>query len=161
MPSDFQRNLSDLERQSGGYREIRTVARILGPALLLIGAALIIVALVSFFTAMSQHRPPEYFWCFFAGVPIIGIGGALTQFGYIGWFLRYLATEAAPVQKDTFNYVAQGIRPGVKDLVQAVREGLTDESPEASTTERKFCSQCGHATHKSANFCSGCGQKFD
>lgn len=161
MPSEFRRRLTELEQPSGGYREIRTVARVLGPLLLLTGATFIIVAVANFFAAMNSHRPPEYFWCFFAGVPLVGIGSALIQFGYLGWFLRYIATETAPVQKDTFNYVARGIRPGVTDLVQAVRDGLADDTPETSAAERKFCSQCGQATAKSANFCSDCGHKFD
>ena len=156
------------------HAQIRTIARILGPLLLVAGVIFSIVGMVgtvrffveirSFFSATDAMEPfsgpPKYFWCFYFGLPLVGIGGGLTRVGYLGWFTRYVAGETAPVQKDTFNYLANGIRPGVKDLVQAVREGLTEDSTDIAAANKKFCPSCGQPADIASNFCSGCGQKL-
>jgi hypothetical protein len=152
--------MRDEERINPGHSEIRLIARVLGPSMIAVGVVFTAIALISFFSAMNGGGMPKYFWCGFVGLPLIGLGTGVTQFAYLGLFARYIAGETAPVQKDTFNYVAQGIRPGVKDLLQAVREGLTEESPEGPAGDKKFCSNCGQAATLDANFCSGCGQKL-
>lgn len=150
-------------RLDPGHREIRGVARVLGPLLVIVGVIFIAVGMVSFFSAMGSLSggPPQYFWCCFVGAPLFALGMALSQFGYLGWFTRYVAGETAPVQKDTFNYLARGVQPGVTDLVRAVRDGFKDESPENPAAEKKYCPNCGQVAALPANFCSGCGQKFE
>lgn len=150
----------DEERLSPGHREIRLVARIVGPLMIAVGAIFTAVGLISFFSAMNGNGPPQYFWCGFVGLPLIAFGSGVTQFAYLGMFARYIAGETAPVHKDTFNYVAKGVRPGVKDLVQAIREGLTEESVENPSEDSRFCPNCGQPAEMPANFCSACGQKL-
>lgn len=152
--------MRDEERLNPGHREIRLIARIMGPVIVLVGVTFAVVGIVNFFSSMGTGELPRYFWCAFVGLPMIGLGIAVTQIAYLGWFLRYLAGEAAPVQRDTFNYVAKGIRPGVKDLVQAVREGLSEDSSEVPASDQKFCLGCGQPADLKSNFCGGCGQKL-
>ena len=152
--------MRDEERINPGHGEIRRIARIVGPIMVVVGVIFLAIGMISFFSSFGSFEPPRYFWCCFVGMPLIALGASLTQFAFLGSIARYIAGETAPVQKDTFNYVAQGIRPGVKDLVQAVREGLTEESPEEPVGDKKFCSNCGQAATLQANFCSGCGQKL-
>ena len=152
--------MRDEERLNPGHGEIRLIARLIGPLLVMVGAIFIAVGMISFFSSMGTFDPPRYFWCCFIGGPLFVLGTGITKFAYLGSFLRYIAGEVAPVQKDTFNYVANGIRPGVKDLVQAVREGLTEDSIDSAAANKKFCPNCGQAAAVESNFCSGCGQKL-
>jgi len=72
------------------------------------GVLLIVVGAGSFFASFGSFEPPRYFWCCFIGMPLLPIGLATTKMGFWGSFTRYLSREVAPVQKDTFNYLAEG-----------------------------------------------------
>jgi RNA polymerase subunit RPABC4/transcription elongation factor Spt4 len=106
------------------------------------------------------------------------------MYGYAGAMARYQAAEIAPVQKDTFNYVADGTQEGVKTAAKAVGEGLSsglaaggmagigssgeDNEPGVrchkcnfvETSDAKFCSNCGAAMEKSKP-CPKCNELND
>jgi len=108
----------------------------------------------------------------------------MTMYGYAGKMARYQAAEIAPVQKDTFNYIADGTKGGVKTVANAAGEGLatgfaagglagaglaeTDSRPGVrchkcnfvETSDAKFCSQCGGAMEKSKP-CPQCDELND
>ena len=127
--------------------------RRLGMALAATGAVFMIVGFVDFFSAFGGSNQPSKFWCFFVGLPLLAIGIGMLKFGYMGAVARYMAGEAAPVMKDTFNYMAEGTRDGVRDIASAVGEGLRGEGAETTAT----CRKCGHANAADANFCDECG----
>ncbi|MHC4290346.1 MAG: zinc ribbon domain-containing protein [Planctomycetota bacterium] len=117
----------------------------------------------------------------FIGFPLLFAGLVMTMMGYAGKLARYQAAEIAPVQKDTFNYLADGTQGGVKTVASAAGEGLASGfaaggmNPDTAenttgvrchkcnfieTPEAKFCSECGAAMEKS-KACSKCNELND
>ncbi len=177
------------ERQiDPGHNATRDTLRIVGPIVALLGVIFMIVGFVDFFRAFGGFGEPKLFWCFFVGMPLLFAGGVMSSYGYMGKVMRYTAGEIAPVGKDTFNYMADGTREGIKTVVGAIGEGLREGGlvgGSSSTMVRchkcnalapadaKFCSQCGHALGKTkpcpnchelndpdAKFCDNCGHTY-
>ena len=120
----------------------------------------------------------------FIGFPLMFAGLVMTMFGYAGKMARYQAAEIAPVQKDTFNYMADGTKDGVRTVANAAGEGLVggfaaggltgagaaaaDSQPGVrchkcnfvETADAKFCSKCGAAMEKSKP-CPACNELND
>ena len=141
-----------------GQATTRGVLRVVGPAVLGLGALLTAVGMISFFSAFGGMEPPRYFWCAFLGLPLLALGGALTQAGYVGSILRYFSGQVAPVQKDTFNYLAEGTSGGVRTLAESVGQGLAAGMGRgAVATETTACPRCAASNPSAANFCSRCG----
>jgi len=80
---------------------------------------------------------PEYFWCAFIGIPLLGIGIQMCKIGYLKPIADYLIEETG----------------GANSIANCIIKG-------ASATE-SFCIDFGHATNQGANFCSICGTKED
>lgn len=171
-----------------GHRTTRDTLRILGPVVLLTGLGFLTIGLVDFFHAFGGDGPPTLFWCGFVGMPLLFAGGVMTSYGYMGKVLRYTAQETAPVGRDTFNYMADGTREGIKTVAGAIGQGLRESGlggaaptmirclkcNAPSPADAKFCSQCGHALNKTkpcphcrelndpnAEFCDHCGRAFE
>ena len=178
----------DENRIDPGHNSTRDVFRTIGPILLVTGGGFMIVGLVDFFSAFGRpFGEPHLFWCLFVGVILLGIGLHLTRLGYMGKIMRYMSQEMAPPAKDTFNYMADGTKDGIKTVVGAVAEGLRQGGSGAgaktgvrcqhcntlNSGDAKFCIQCGQALIKSrmcpncnelneprAKFCENCGHAF-
>jgi RNA polymerase subunit RPABC4/transcription elongation factor Spt4 len=176
----------DDNRIDPGHNAARDTLRTVGPILLVIGGLLIVVAFVDFFAAFGGDHAPHLFWCFFLGMPLVFAGGVMTQMGFAGKVLRYLNQEMAPPTKDTFNYMADGTKDGIKTVVGAIGEGLRESGVfggsqttmvrchkcnAAAPADAKFCAQCGHSLGKTkpcpdchelndpdAQFCDNCGR---
>jgi hypothetical protein len=88
------------------------------------------VALIDFFSAFGGMEMPRYFWCGFVGLPLMALGGAMCQFGYLGDVARYVSAETSPVAKDTANYLAEGIQPGAKAVAKSIAEGVLEAKRE-------------------------------
>jgi hypothetical protein len=136
------------------HSNTRQVLRTVGPLLAGTGALLIVVGVGSFFASFGSFEPPRYFWCCFVGMPLLAIGLAVTKMGFLGSFVRYHSGEVAPVQKDTFNYLAKGTQDGVKTLAAAVGEGLA--AGRAARTG-VHCRRCNRGIDADARFCKNCG----
>lgn len=139
------------------HTRTRGLLRVSGPAILLVGGVLTVVGVGSFFASLGTFAPPRYFWCAFVGLPLVALGIALTQFGFMGSVSRYFAGEVAPVQKDTFNYLAEGTKQGVRTTAEAVGEGWS----QGLRGGRKSCPACGHSSPADANFCEKCGNRLE
>ena len=111
-----------------------------------------VVGMASFFTSFGSFQPPKYFWCCFVGIPLMGVGLAITKFAYMGAVFRYISAESAPVAKDTINYMAVETRDAVRHVAGAVREGFAGE-------RKVRCSNCGVENDAEARFCDQCGSK--
>jgi hypothetical protein len=135
------------------HEQIRGVLRGVGPVLLVVGVIFSAIGFISFFSSFGTFEPPRYFWCVFVGFPLIGIGTALSKAGYLGAMLRYMSGEMSPVGKDTFNYMAEGTRPGVETIARAVGEGLGA----AQGGRALSCPKCQAPNDPSAQFCDQCG----
>ena len=124
--------MNEEQLRSPQHGTIRTVLRIGGPALILVGLLFIAVGIGSLFSSFGTFEPPRYFWCGFVGIPLFALGSLMTKFGYVGDVVRYISAETTPVAKDTINYLGEGIQPGVKSVSKAIAEGIA----EARTDDR-------------------------
>lgn len=124
-----------------------------GAICLAAGGLCIVFGLVDFFMAFGKGMP-ERPWLFFVGIPLLWLGAALLVAGWMGAWARYQAGEAAPVAKDTFNYMAEGTQDGVRTLASAVGEGLRGEGVAEGGVP---CPQCDHLNDADAKFCDDCG----
>jgi hypothetical protein len=119
-----------LKQQSG----VRTFLRVGGPILLVIGGLMTIAAIASFFSSFGSFSgPPENFWMGFVGLPLIAIGGAMTQAGYVGPASRYVSGEVTPTIRDALGALGVG-RPTL------------------------ICAACGEDNDADSRFCDGCGK---
>lgn len=128
---------------------VRTAFRVLGPVILLVGLGFVVVGFVDFFGSMNSFRGPEKFWMLFVGLPVLFVGGALTQAGYAGTAARYVAGETMPVVKDSATYLSDG--RGIAGI------GRTEE---AAAATGPYCRQCGTRNDADARFCDSCGQSL-
>lgn len=120
------------------------------------GAVLTLIGFGSFFASFGTFGgPPQYFWCAFLGLPMVGFGMQMLRFGYLGKIARYVASEAAPVAADTVDYVARQTRDAVRTVAGAVGEGLRGQTPRPA--DAAPCPSCGHPGHADARFCNQCG----
>jgi len=147
--------MNEEDRIDPRHTTTRTALRILGPTVAGIGLLFTVIGFGSFFSSFGTFEPPRYFWCAFIGLPLLVLGLALTHFAFLGSFARYVSGEAAPVMKDTFNYMAEGTKGGVRTTAQALGEGLAEG---LSTTKPKaICPRCNLANDPDAKFCKNCG----
>jgi hypothetical protein len=130
--------------------------RAVGPLLAGVGLLFLIVGIGSFFASFGGFEPPRYFWCAFVGAPLLVIGLGITQFAYLGAFTRFVLSEQAPVAKDTFNYMAESTKGGVKTVASAVGEGLA-AGINVAAHSRVRCRRCNQANDVDAKFCKSCG----
>lgn len=138
---------------------IRRALRLIGPLTAGAGLLLIVIGMMSFFSAFGGSGPPRYFWCVFAGMPLFAVGVAMTKFAFLGAITRYYVGEVAPVGKDTFNYLASGTKPGVRTAAQSFAEGLVAGGLGGSRTTVP-CQDCGHGNDEAARFCGQCGTEL-
>lgn len=136
-----------------GHTQLRSKLRIIGPIILGIGILLVIAAVIDVLTDPFNGFP--FAFLAFAGMPMMFVGGVMTNMAYMGAAMRYAAGETAPVGKDTFNYMAHGTRDGVRDVASAIREGFTGEPTQPNHIP---CSQCNHPNDHDAMFCEACGK---
>ena len=133
----------------------RVVLRVLGPALAFVGVLLIVLGVGNMLSTVATAEPPRYFWLTFIGVPVLFVGIVLSMLGFLGSFTRYVVGEAAPVQKDAFNYLAKGTTEGVKAMASAMGEGLAG-GLSAGTRETIRCPRCNQGNDADARFCKHC-----
>lgn len=143
--------MSEKSKIDPQHSSTRRLLRTLGPILAGIGLLLSIVGMVDFFSSFGSFEPPHYFWCVILGLPVLFLGIVMCQVAFLGTVARYVSAEAAPVQKDTFNYLAEGTKAGVKTVAQAVGEGL------AAANGVVHCPKCNQGNDADAKFCKDCG----
>ncbi len=141
------------------HGEVRSVLKVVGPLVLATGLLLIGIGLASFFSSFANIAagPPRYFWCAFLGIPVTFLGGVMTMPAFAGAMTRYMAAEVAPVNKDTFNYLAEGTSGGVRTLAAALAEGLASGANQAQAGRYVACPSCHVPNLASAQFCLHCG----
>ncbi len=131
--------MDDDQLRSPQHMPVRKTLRIAGLVVLAIGGLLTLIGFGSFFASFASawsgsFEPPRYFWCAFLGIPLLGVGGAMATFGFLGGVFRYMVGESAPVAKDVVNYMGEQTQPGVKAvakaITQGIREGLAEEPPQ-------------------------------
>jgi RNA polymerase subunit RPABC4/transcription elongation factor Spt4 len=158
------------EKINAAHSKIREILRITGPMMLIIGGLCIAIALFDVIRVIvtDSFDPPKLAALFFIGGPLLVAGFGVTSFAFMGAVVRYQAAEAAPVAKDTFNYMADGTQEGIKTVVKAVGEGLASGfaaggiNAAASETETGVrCHKCNFIETSDAKFCSNCGAAME
>jgi hypothetical protein len=137
----------------------RVVLRTLGPIIAALGLILTVIGFGSFLASFGTFESPRYFWCAFVGLPLLFVGTSLCMLAFLGSFARYVFGEAAPVQKDTFNYLAEGTKGGLRTVAKAVGEGLT-EGMQKARSEVIRCPNCHHDNDTNAKSCKNCGSSL-
>jgi hypothetical protein len=115
----------------------RTVLRVGGPILLGLGLLLTAVAIADFAGSFGSFEPPRNFWLGFLGLPLVAVGWAMVQAGYLGPASRYVAGEVTPTVRDALGSL--GIGAGVAQV----------------------CPACGARNALEARFCDDCGQRLE
>ena len=120
-------NIHSMSRlQTPSHQRARSILRIAGPTVLVIGLAFMIVGAVDFFSASGSFGGPELFWCFFVGMPLLFVGAVLSMFGFMGAMARYVAGEHIPVATDAISDLADGTQGAVKTVSRSVMEGIEE-----------------------------------
>jgi len=149
------------EKIDPGHRGMRDALRVIGPIVAVVGGIFVIVGLASFFSAFGGSGPPKRFWCAFVGGPILMAGIGMTKFAYMGKVARYVAGEIAPVGKDTFNYMADGTKDGVRTVATAIGQGIGAGIGGAAGVggqqTKVRCHKCNTLVEEDSKFCSKCG----
>jgi len=127
--------------------------RLVGGVFAAVGGVLTAIGLVSFFGAFGGGGMPQYFWCAFLGLPLLGIGVALLKLGYLGSVTRYVAGEAAPVATDTLKFMLDESKDSIRDVASAVSTGLFKQG----AVSTRDCKKCGKQNDADAHFCDQCG----
>lgn len=123
----------------------RVVLRVLGFVFVGIGVLLLAIGLFSM-TGILNDGFPGLFFLTFLGLPLLFVGAVCLMFGFFGAVSRFQAGEAAPVAKDTANYLLDGTR---KETTKTVHAALQDNGPR--------CPKCGEENEKGAVYCDHCG----
>ena len=112
--------------QTPKHKKARSVLRVAGGGVALIGLIFVIIGLASFFSAFGGHGSPRLFWCSFVAMTLLFVGGVLCLFGFMGTVARYTAAEQVPVATETINDLAEGTQGAVKTVARAVAEGIEE-----------------------------------
>jgi hypothetical protein len=111
------RNPENQPARKASHERTRTSLRFFGSIILASGVILTAIGMISFFSALGSFGPPQYFWCAFLGLPLIGGGSALLHFGFMGAVTRYAADEVVPVASDVVRQVVGGSKELLQDIV--------------------------------------------
>lgn len=154
------------------HESIKNFLKAAGILTLGIGIVFLIIGAIDFFSAFGSFDMPSKFWCFFIGIPLLGIGGAMTSFGFRREMTRYMKNESMPVIKEA----SEEIKPAIMNITSAVKAGLKENQVlckcgKTNDKESKFCNSCGRALRKTcpackaalsadSRFCDNCGYKL-
>ena len=124
------------------HQKTKKTLKIVGITLISVGFICTIIGFVSFFMAFGTSEFPKLFFFAFIGLPMLGIGGGITLFGFKSEITRYSKNESVPVIND----MAKDISPAVRELAGAVKEGINQDSTikckksgELNKSGSKFC----------------------
>ena len=118
---------------------IRFMFRVAAVGVLVLAGYFLYVGLADFFAA--DDEPPQKFWMLFVGLPLVAVGLWLAGAGFGGAAARYAAGEAAPVARESLDY-------------------LTRTHPADEPTGGPYCRACGTRNDATASFCDSCGKSL-
>ena len=101
-----------------------------GLVLLLAGIGCIIIAVVEFFISADSFQSPSLFWLFFLGIPLVGLGAAMT-----GWAQRKGASSR--LEKAFADFGALKARMDLHVAAEEARDLLTAAQELSSRAEHE------------------------
>lgn len=128
--------------------KIKKKLRKFGFTFVSIGGILLLIGFINIFTSFGSFEPPKFVWTLFLGIPMTGIGGMLLSYGYMGEVSRYTSSQIAPVAKDTINYMVDGTKDSISDLVRSIKNDKSIIN----------CPSCNQENDNDALFCKACGK---
>ncbi len=145
--------------QTSEQQAARNFLRKIGPVIFVVGLICTIIASINFFMAMGGGAP-RLFWLFFLGMPLMFVGGVMSQYGFLGGVTRYIAGETAPVATDTINYVADETKGSVETVAKSAAKGIVEGiAAGRGTGATSFCPHCGAGgVQVNYKFCPECGK---
>ena len=116
---------------------MRDFLRVFGPLCVFVGGIFAIIGFVSFFKSFGNPSQggPEYFWCAFIGLPLIGAGVKMCKVGYLKPIADYVVNETGGALSKASSIIKN------------------------ANATNSYCTNCGHANSQSSNFCRNCGKK--
>ncbi|HEY5344726.1 MAG TPA: zinc-ribbon domain-containing protein [Verrucomicrobiae bacterium] len=132
--------------------------RKIGPLVFIAGLICTITAMVNFFSCFGSMEPPRLFWLGFIGLPLMFVGGVLSQFGFLGMVTRFVAGETAPVAADTVNYMADETKDAVETVAKSAAKGIVEGLEAGRAAATNFCPHCGFSVKANFQFCPKCGK---
>lgn len=126
--------------------------RVIGIILIIVGVLCMTTGIVDFSLAFNgkEVRDPTLFFLIFLGSPIMVAGIICLIFGFKKEIGMYIKNESVPV----INEAAGDLKPAIKSVVSAVKEGLNGEEKQSD----RVCSHCGKSNDGNHAFCSFCGK---
>ncbi len=126
------------------HQKTKMILKILGPILLLIGLASVIIGIVDMGLNITGSNEPKLFFLMMLGFPLIAIGLFITIIGNMQKINSYVVREQVPTTNETLNNLASSIG----NVANTVRENV----------EQKKCPNCGKLNDINAKYCNNCGK---
>ena len=139
---------------------VRSALRVAGPLVFGIGLLLTAIAMIDFFSSFGSFGAmPTNFWMAFIGLPMMAIGWAMIQAGYLGSASRFVAGEVAPTLRDAIGTIRSG--SGVACAAcGAANEVTAHFCAQCGKPMAAVCAACGAANEPGGRFCNACGKEL-
>lgn len=140
------------------HEQTKKKLKIIGTVLIVLGIVCEVVGMLDFEFAANNQRMPTLFFLTFLGAPCIFVGIVLLIFGCRKEIMSYTKNEVVPVVNDA----TEELKPAIKSVVGAVKEGLKDGEGETKSEEKRgiFCPVCGSLNQPENKFCDKCGTQL-
>ena len=151
---------------------MRDLARIAGPGLIFIGGILLIIGLVSFFSAFGTNQMPTNFWYAFIGLPMLGFGVTVTKLAYLKPISNFLENETHEAIGNAAKNIGRNLNLSKTNTETEITRCLKCNA--SNNSSAKFCNECGSSIQKSvpckhcselndadARFCDNCGNSIN
>lgn len=152
--------------RSDDEKKVHPVLKVLGPLILVVGIIMFFGGAVALMTGDGIG----FGFLPFFSIPVMFVGGVMTQFAYMGKMTKYMHKRMGPIQKDYVNYMLDGTKDHIKEIVH----GKETSKPcafcgDMNDVDAKFCDNCGKPLTKAcrhcleeneqdAKFCKSCGK---
>jgi len=156
-----------VNNQSLQNQKTKVIFKVLGIFLIIIGAIILIVGVVSFFRPFFSHsvgsfvNPFRYLWIILIGLIITASGIVSLMYAYMGKATHYTNTKIIPVVKETTNSFIDETNTGINNLIDKFKGKKYKVCPnchQKCDINVKFCGSCGS---KLTNTCSKCRSEND
>ncbi|MDE6691017.1 MAG: zinc-ribbon domain-containing protein [Clostridia bacterium] len=150
--------MNDEEREK--HERTKKKLKTIGTVLLVIGIVCEIAGFLDMAVTINGMTGfPSLFFLNFLGAPCIFVGVVLLVFSCRKEIMTYTKNEVVPVVNDT----AEELKPAIKSVIGAVREGIKGDEPAREAAPEKkgtICPKCGSQNQPENKFCDRCGTQL-